>query len=311
MNPKLSIIIPVYNVEEYLSRCIDSILTQSFDDFEAIIIDDGSTDKCGAIIDEYAINDCRIKVIHQKNMGVSAARNSGLKIARGKYIGFVDADDWIESDMYKILIKIIESENCEIASCGLMENYDSDYEKIYDSRLHSQVMSGVDYMKHLFDMPPTIFGAVWSKLFLRTHIEHLFDEKYTICEDNLFLAQYCSHVQKAVFINKPLYHMFHRFNSATRSIPGITTLGLEARKEIIEISKNVSEECGLLAEKVFLDQCMAFCNRESNIGEDYKKYAKTQFHEYMKHSFYSVIRNRTISWKQRIIYVIIYCMEWY
>ena len=310
MNPKLSIIIPVYNVEQYLPRCIDSILEQSFADFEAIVINDGSTDMCRVIIDEYANQDSRIKVIHQENMGVSAARNSGLRVATGKYIGFVDADDWIDSNMYKILINKIESENCDIASCALMENYENDDEKIYDSRLHSQVMSGVDYMKHLFDMPPTVFGAVWSKLFLRTHIEHLFNEKYTICEDNLFLAQYCSRVQKAVFINQPLYHMFHRFNSATRCVPGIVSLGLEARKEIIEIAKNVNEECGLFAEKVFLDQCMACFNRQGNIGEEFKKLAKTQFHEYMKHSFLSVIRNRSISWKQRIIYVIIYFMKW-
>ena len=310
MNPKLSIIIPVYNVEQYLPRCIDSILEQSFADFEAIVINDGSTDMCRLIIDEYANQDSRIKVIHQENMGVSAARNSGLRVARGKYIGFVDADDWIDPNMYKILISNMEKENCQIASCTWMDNYDHRNQKKYDSKLHSQVMSGMDYMKHLFDMPPTISGSVCLKLFYREHIKYRFDKKYFICEDNLFVAQYCQGVQKAVYINQPLYHVFNRSNSATRHTPGIVALGLGARKEIIKIAENISKDCGQLAEKVFLDQCIVFYNRYSDSGKIYKTYAETQFREYMKHSFFSVISNRTILWKQRIKYVIMFFRKW-
>lgn len=96
--PKISIIVPVYNVEKYLRKCIDSILNQTFKDFELILIDDGSTDESGKICDEYNLKDNRIKVIHKENGGLSSARNAGLDIAQGEYIGFVDSDDWIESD---------------------------------------------------------------------------------------------------------------------------------------------------------------------------------------------------------------------
>lgn len=96
-----SIIVPVYKVEKYLERCVESIINQTFEDFELILIDDGSPDRCGAICDEYAAEDERIKVIHQKNQGVSVARNAGLDVATGDYICFVDSDDWIELDCLK------------------------------------------------------------------------------------------------------------------------------------------------------------------------------------------------------------------
>lgn len=104
MNPKISIIVPVYEVEPYIHKCVDSILAQTFTDFELILVDDGSPDNCGEICDEYEENDSRIRVIHKENGGPSSARNAGLNIAKGDYIGFVDSDDWIETDMYEMLI---------------------------------------------------------------------------------------------------------------------------------------------------------------------------------------------------------------
>ena len=103
--PELSIIMPVYKVEKYISRCLDSILKQTFREFELIIIDDGSPDQSGLIADHYAKLDERIRIIHQENKGVSEARNVGIKNARGTYIGFVDSDDYIEPDMYSIMLQ--------------------------------------------------------------------------------------------------------------------------------------------------------------------------------------------------------------
>lgn len=115
--PQLSIIIPVYNVEQYLQRCINSILNQTFTDFEAIFINDGSPDNCGKILDEYAEKDNRIVVIHQDNQGVSAARNAGIRIAQGVYLGFVDPDDFIESTMYEKMIDLMVTNNSDIVCC--------------------------------------------------------------------------------------------------------------------------------------------------------------------------------------------------
>ena len=123
--PELSIIVPVYKVEKYLPKCIDSILAQTFTDFELILIDDGSPDRCGEICDEYAIKDERIVVIHQVNRGVSAARNAGLDAAKGEYIGFVDSDDWIKPEMYEIMVRTAIDKKADVVICGLNDMKES------------------------------------------------------------------------------------------------------------------------------------------------------------------------------------------
>lgn len=116
----ISVIIPVYNVEQYLDRCMKSVLNQTYKELEIILVDDGSTDRSGIICDEYASKDSRVRVIHKRNEGLSAARNEGLNIARGKYIGFVDSDDWIAADMYFTLYKLIKNGNYDISVCGIV-----------------------------------------------------------------------------------------------------------------------------------------------------------------------------------------------
>src|SRR4051812_34034895 len=103
MDPKISIIVPVFNVEKYIHDCLESILNQSFIDFELILVNDGSSDRSGVICDEYSKKDNRITVIHKENGGQSTARNRGIDLAKGDYIGFIDSDDWIDHDMYKVL----------------------------------------------------------------------------------------------------------------------------------------------------------------------------------------------------------------
>ena len=114
----ISIIVPVYNVEKYLSRCLDSILVQTYRDFELILVDDGSTDRSGAICDEYASRDERIKLIRQSNQGLSVARNVGLDAARGDYIGFVDSDDYIHPETYQILLDALLKYDADLSVCG-------------------------------------------------------------------------------------------------------------------------------------------------------------------------------------------------
>ena len=131
---KISIIVPIFNIEKYLSRCLDSILEQTYKNLEVILVDDGSVDNSGMIADKYARKDQRIKVIHQVNQGVSAARNTGIDLATGDYIGFVDGDDYIEPDMYEILMRIIEEQQVDIAHCGYQMVYPSKTEFYYNTK---------------------------------------------------------------------------------------------------------------------------------------------------------------------------------
>ena len=119
MNPAISIIVPVYNIDIYIRKCLDSILDQTFTNFEVIVVNDGSTDNSSVICDEYAKRDKRIKVIHQSNGGVSSTRNAGVKLAKGDYIGFVDGDDYIEKHMYETLLRLCRDTGSEISICKL------------------------------------------------------------------------------------------------------------------------------------------------------------------------------------------------
>ena len=120
---KISIIVPVYKVEPYLRKCLDSIVGQTYQKLEIILVDDGSPDSCGAICDAYAARDERIRVIHKENGGVASARNAGLDAATGDYIGWVDSDDWIEADMFECLLKGAEDYDADIVVCGREDSY--------------------------------------------------------------------------------------------------------------------------------------------------------------------------------------------
>ena len=121
--PLISVIVPVYNVEPYIRQCLDSIINQTYQNLEIILVDDGSPDNCGAICDEYARSDKRIMVLHKENGGVADARNAGLAASTGKYIGWVDPDDWIEADMFEYLLSNAERYSSDIAVCGRVEQY--------------------------------------------------------------------------------------------------------------------------------------------------------------------------------------------
>ena len=178
--PKISIIVPVYNVEPYIRRCIDSILSQTFKDFELILVDDGSPDRCGEICEEYAIRDSRIKVIYKENGGQLSARNRGLDIAQGDYIGFVDSDDWIDEDMYEILYNLCKNNDAQIANIGI--NFINN-NKIESSKKYELIaLTKYEAMKILLEYK-TFGDYFWANLFERKLFENLRFEEGIIYED--------------------------------------------------------------------------------------------------------------------------------
>ena len=173
--PKLSVIVPVYNTEKYLRECIDSILAQTFKDFELILVDDGSTDGSGAICDEYAKMDERIRVIHQENGGITVARKSGVQVAKGEYVTFVDSDDWIDREMYTTMLSCVQDESLDVMICGML------MEKPQGSVPRKRILSAGMYDKQrmlteiypimLFDFVhgmPAIAPSLCNKLFRRS-----------------------------------------------------------------------------------------------------------------------------------------------
>lgn len=156
----ISVIVPVYNVEQYLQRCLDSIVGQACADLEILLIDDGSTDGSGQICDEYAAKDDRIRVFHTENGGVSAARNLGLDEAKGEWIGFVDSDDWIEADMYECLLKRAEETGADVVECGIYLDYPNN--TIEDTRAQFGA-TGTEAIRLL--LKDKLVNMVWNKLY--------------------------------------------------------------------------------------------------------------------------------------------------
>lgn len=202
-NPQISVIVPVYNVEKYLPICIDSILQQSFTDFELLLIDDGSLDNSGAICDEYAQKDERIRVFHQKNGGVSTARNLGLNNALGKYICFVDSDDSVEADYLKRLIDALLEDREQIGLIiGGFKIYTPEGKDIGEVKLSRNLFYTADFGKAFVEDNICKLGYVCSKLYNNSilKINNIrFNEKIHCCEDLLFMLNYLFYCDYLLF----------------------------------------------------------------------------------------------------------------
>ena len=164
----ISVIVPVYNVEPYLEKCLDSIIGQTYKDLDILVIDDGSTDHSDEICDKYAEKDKRIKVFHTENRGLSAARNLGLENAKGEYIGLVDSDDWIEQDMFEALLSKIEETAADVAECGSFVDYP---EKSIKRTAIQQVVQSEESIEAL--LHGRISTQVWNKLYNRSCFENV------------------------------------------------------------------------------------------------------------------------------------------
>lgn len=268
---KISIIIPVYNSEKYLRKCLESVRGQTFSNIEIICVDDGSTDKSKQIIDEFAQVDNRFVVIHQSNKGESNARNVGLKTATGDYIGFLDCDDWIEPDMYEMLLEALEKNQVDIAAAGWVKEYD-DKSIVMENKLalKSNVLNQKELMTCVYRRDDYQgFAYMWNKLYKRALLYDktgemiLFDEKLKLGGDVLFLAQMLMQAQSAVFIDKAVYHYYQRGDSGchTKEIERLMDW-LKAYEYVIELFQREKIEEDVL---IWVKRFLAY--HSSNVAE--------------------------------------------
>jgi glycosyltransferase EpsJ len=223
--PAISVIVPVYRAETTLARCVDSILSQTFRDFELLLIDDGSPDGSGALCDQYAARDSRVRVFHKENDGVSSARNLGLYKAQGTYIAFADSDDWMEPAELETLYNLLAGNNADSSGCAHNNVSPSGAVQPEAGALPPGVYEGealrsglVDrLMGHRLEQPgqPVLNGYIWRFLFSRDIISRyhiLFDGAYL--EDELFLVEYFSRARRLAMTDQPLYNYLINPNSA-------------------------------------------------------------------------------------------------
>ena len=209
MEPTVSIIVPVYNAEHTIPRCIESILNQEYSDFELLLVNDGSTDGSGAVCDAYAARDARIRVIHKENTGVSDTRNTALTQARGTYLQFLDSDDWITPDATSSLVRAAESAQCDLVV--------SDFYRVVGERVSQKgdidddgVMTREEYAAYMMENPADFYyGVLWNKLYRRSIVEahHLrMDPEISWCEDFMFNLEYIRYAETFRALQVPIYY---------------------------------------------------------------------------------------------------------
>lgn len=213
----ISVIVPIYNVEKYIRKCVTSILQQTYKNLEVILVDDGSKDECGQICDEFSDIDFRVVVIHKENGGLSSARNAGLEIARGKYISLVDGDDYIHPQMYERLLQILQKEKADIVACKfrmLDENEKAPikkYNTIIDKNEYTAIMGREIYWQLWLRDNETV--VQWNKLFRKEIFEHCRYPIGKLHEDVYMIHQQLKKCHKIVYVNEELYYYVQRGNS--------------------------------------------------------------------------------------------------
>lgn len=266
-DPKISVIVPVYKVEPYLRKCLDSIVNQTYRNLEIILVDDGSPDSCGVICDEYAARDERIKVIHKANGGVASARNAGLDAATGDYIGWVDSDDWIEADMYEYLLKNALEQDADVAVCSRTERYpDRDVFWGWDSPQLWNRERALGYLLEDKELRSYLCDKLWRRE-LFADIEFPEGQIY---EDIVITCRLILKAERVIALPESKYNYRQRADSIvwTKTLAQAMDYFCAAKRRKEELEKDWPEYTPQLEE-----QCMMGCR---NIWSSYYKAEKAE-----------------------------------
>lgn len=309
INPLISIIVPVYNVEKYLDICVESIISQTYQNLEIILIDDGSTDLSFQKCDDWAKKDLRIIAIHQQNAGQSVARNKGLNIAKGEYIGFVDSDDYIDEHMYETLIDALNSSDKKIACCKALVVTDE-----YQSLKHNYNFTYKDYgVKETVDaiLNFEMGTSMWRRLYHRTIFDNIRFPEGEINEEYSIMIPNAVEANGTVFVDAELYYYRNRLESTSHRVH-LSNKKLECvYKNLIIIEKQL-EQFALPCEKGYsLFAAKNSFNMLASLGKNYKmldKKSKELYNVFLliaknnKKSFYSA---KNVSFKDKLVFWLI------
>ncbi len=292
-NPAVSIIVPVYNVEKYIRRCLDSIVAQTFTDWECILVDDGTPDNSGKICDEYAANDSRFVVIHKENGGVSSARNAGLDVANGEWITFVDADDWIEPETYEVAYKTAIEKDVDLVQWNSWSVDENGNKKVFNDA--GKLKEG---FFRLEDCCTYFHGSMWNKivsakLFCSTPIR--FDEDIVHCEDRIVAFKCYAKAKLCYQIADFFYNYFQRSDSALHSL---TREKILQSANGIKLMENYISESQKNKLKRLFDSFKAGCSSETVFAiepSDFILYRKL-FPEVQRYLLFRPLKTTVIHW---------------
>ena len=302
---KISIIVPLYNIVEYLPRCVNSILSQTYGDFELILVDDGSTDLSGELCDQYMIADKRVRVLHKQNEGVSKARNCGLEMATGDWITFIDGDDYVVPQYLDILLRTALDNDCLMSCCNMVfQNQDGiNYKTAF---MNSAVLQNVEILQGYFcegALKTQFYGPV-NKLFHKSIIRDIVFEDYALGEDILFIYEVLNKISTVAFAGEIGYHYIKRTDSATTSKFNFKKLDyVKAAHRILDLSKNHSKE--------IYEKALIWTVRISivTLRQIYMNRMESQLQDFIKSERIFVKENqraiRKLDWKRQMDYVIL------
>lgn len=249
----ISVIVPIYKVEAYLDKCVQSIVNQTYTNLEIILVDDGSPDRCGELCEAWGKKDSRIKVIHKENGGLSDARNAGMAVATGSLISFIDSDDRIEPDFFRTLYTAMVKHDAQIAECGV--NLVDEEDKILTKRgpEKNQVIERIEALRRLV-LEDGVYQTVWNKLYRREAIGDIGFEKGKCNEDDFWTYQIFDRIEKLALVDTPLYLYLQRGGSIMGTGYNPRRLdGLEARLRRMEYLAKYEELKDLTRQNLMLD----------------------------------------------------------
>ena len=310
----ISIIVPVYNVKNYLVPCVGSILNSTYRDFELILVDDGSTDGCGTICDEYASKDTRIQVIHKSNGGLSSARNEGLKVASGEYVGLVDGDDVIHPNMLQVLHSAITSGDYDLSMVygemvgeGAYAHYLAD--KSMGLTAGYRVLNKKEMFKGLMgpggdDIP---YMVAWNKLYKRSLLQGMVFNQ-TASEDLEWNTRVCMKMNKAVLVDAKMYYWVQRSASITHQRVNLNTIDRINSYQLAlnAIPLEMKEERAMCLEKLYK---VILHTRYNATGSNFSNKAKTLGRSAYKATIQEYLQSE-ISWPMKCFLLLFYHMPW-
>lgn len=272
--PKISVIVPIYKVEPYLRKCLNSIVNQTYRNLEIILVDDGSPDNCGTICDLYAKNDDRIKVIHKENGGVSSARNAGLSVVTGEWIGWVDPDDWIELDMFEYMLEKAQKANTDIAVCSRYEHYRNQTE--VRNWPCEMVLNTEDALKKLLENAQ-MQNFLWDKLWRRELFIGIWFPEGRTFEDIAIIHRPFERAKKILCLPETKYHYLQRPESIVGDVSLRNRINhyIAAKERYEEMKDRWPQFLSQLEGQCVASAINIWCSYLKNKKEDREQYQKS------------------------------------
>lgn len=275
----ISIIVPVYNIEDYLPRCLETITVQTYTNLEIILVDDGSTDNSSIICDKFVEKDCRARVIHQENKGLWAARNTGHEAANGDFIMFIDGDDYLHKDMVRIMYDALQDSQYDLALVSYKKTKRMDEDVEFESTYNSMKMTQKELLCNLLS-GDAFGGAVWNKMYRKTLIKDIYAQNYPRVQDMDFNLRVFMKVKCAVWIQSELYYWVRHTGSLTKSLDYLSLRCWCWVNSMYNNYVNLPESCkqygGMILKKlyrrmVFLKQGKWRCEQYISLCNKYEK----------------------------------------